>query len=148
MSILRISEFIECRHVTSILVCLFLRPVMTKSQLYQYVSTNPRMSQKLDMLRDMGLVTYENEGRRTLVRLTGSGMAVAEGLCEIERRLYGAVDDPGHVRDGNLDIEGFGAEETDRFIPRVDSFHGPIRRVGRGQSGPRSHSISRTSCCR
>lgn len=124
MSMLRISDIIECRHVTSILVCLYMRGDMGKTDLYRAVSTNPRMGQKLDMLTEHGLVRFDREGRRTVVRLTECGKAVAEGLCRLERILYGSVGDPGRLTEGTLPIEDArGWEEADRFIPRVDSFH-------------------------
>ncbi|MFT0898520.1 hypothetical protein [Candidatus Methanoprimaticola sp. MG2] len=40
---LRISDLIECRHITSIIACLYMRGAMPKTALYSSVSTNPRM---------------------------------------------------------------------------------------------------------
>jgi predicted transcriptional regulator len=77
----------EDRHKISILIFLLENGPSMKSRIYENISTNPRMADKIDELAEMGLVTIEQrrfENNAMFVSLTPKGTAVAKRLCEIE----------------------------------------------------------------
>ncbi len=112
MALLRISNVIESKHSTTLLVCLYMRGKMSKTALARSVSTNPRMGQKIDELVDMGFIEAKKTGKRIEMDLTPLGTRVAESLCRIEEDVYGEVGDPGHIYSGDCFI---GPDGSDRM---------------------------------
>ncbi len=90
MPILRIADILECKHAIGIIVCLYTRGVMSKTDLYHTVSTNPRMPMKVEFLIEQGIVDSSTRGRRTELHLTEAGLSIAEGLCLMEEELFGS----------------------------------------------------------
>ena len=97
MTILRVSELIECKHMTSILACLYMRGSMGKSEIYDTISNSPNMALKLRILSDEGLVESNQVGRRTEYSLTEKGSSVAEKLCGLEELVYGVNVFPSQI---------------------------------------------------
>ncbi len=106
MPILRVSNIIESRHMTSIIACLYMRGKMGKSEIYNVISNSPNMARKLDVLVEEGLITSTTNGRRIEISLTDKGTTVAESLCDLEERMYGSVGDLQHFEDGECAIDG------------------------------------------
>lgn len=74
---------LESKHMLSILLFLLENGNCTKMDLYNAVSKNPRMPEKLEELADIGLVTVNMEDRTCYVDLTDKGRAVAEHVKAI-----------------------------------------------------------------
>ena len=118
MTLLRISDVIEGKHNTSILVCLYMRGRMSKTALSRAISSNPRMGQKIDNLVDMGFIEATPTGKRIDLDLTPLGTQVAESLCRIEEDVYGEVGDPGHIFAGDCFIGSDGSDYVkDGYVP-------------------------------
>ena len=82
----------EDRHKISILIFLLINGPSMKSTIYENISTNPRMADKIDELAGMGLVTIDQrkfENNATFVSLTPKGEAVAEKLYQIKLLISG-----------------------------------------------------------
>ena len=112
MTILRVSELIECKHMTSILACLYMRGSMGKSEIYDTISNSPNMALKLRILSDEGLVESNQVGRRTEYSLTEKGSSVAEKLCGLEELVYGRVGDLNHLEEGIIRLDEDVPDET------------------------------------
>lgn len=79
---------LEEKHMVSILMFLMENDGCRKTDLYDVVSYNIRMPDKLDRLETSGLITQERtRGRAVLLRLTDTGRRVGEELQRIERIL-------------------------------------------------------------
>ncbi|MBO4357829.1 MAG: hypothetical protein J5813_06675 [Candidatus Methanomethylophilaceae archaeon] len=91
---LMINQLFSERHTCHILVYLHLFGPRTRTEIYQAISTNPRMPIKLDMLEQYGLIkqTDRNNFGRKMVSLTNSGTKFATTLCTLEKILGGSVD--------------------------------------------------------
>lgn len=77
-------RILESRHMVSIL--LFLRgsgPVQ-KMEIYENVSTNPRIPDKLKVMEDAGLLTETTDGRTKTITLTEKGLRVATILEKLD----------------------------------------------------------------
>lgn len=147
MTLLRISDVIESKHSTSILVCLYMRGRMSKTALSRAISSNPRMGQKIDNLVDMGFIEATQTGKRIDLDLTPLGTQVAESLCRIEEDVYGEVGDPGHIFAGDCFIGSNGSDcVKDGYVscrePSVIAPDGPpdIRRLEAFGRRDRGHS--------
>ena len=83
--------FLEKKHMVSILLYLMDNDGCMKSQLYDSVSRTLRMSDKLDMLEDTGLIVQDSNGpyRSVRIRLTDLGRGVCRELEAIEDMLAG-----------------------------------------------------------
>lgn len=83
-----ISVFEE-KHMISILTYLDANGPSRKIDLYEAVSSNPRMPDKLNHLEAIGLVTQNMDmtSRSTIVALTSEGKEVAELFLQIDRCL-------------------------------------------------------------
>ena len=93
---LKISNIMEDRHNNSIIMLLYLGGRKSKTEIYHEVSSNPRMSYKLQVLEEEGLikVTKEKSQReRSMVDLTPLGVKYAEGLCEMEETIGGDIEE-------------------------------------------------------
>lgn len=103
----KISSVIEDKHNNSILLLLYLCGRKSKTEIYNAVSTNPRLCYKLQLLEDEGLITVTKERtqrERSMVDLTPLGRKYAEGLCRLEASVGGDIE--------ALRRDGFG---RDRF---------------------------------
>ena len=69
---------LESKHMMGILLFLLENGISSKMDLYNGVSKNPRMPEKLDELAGIGLVTVNTENRTGFVDLTEKGKDVAE----------------------------------------------------------------------
>lgn len=74
---------LESKHMLSILLFLLENGNITKMDLYNAVSKNPRMPEKLEELVDLGLITVDIEERTCYVDLTSKGREVAEHVKAI-----------------------------------------------------------------
>ena len=99
-----ISKIIEDKHNNAIIMLLYLCGRKSKTEIYTAVSSNPRMSIKLDNLVAEGIITMtkeKNPRERSMVDLTPLGVKYAEGLCRLETSVGGDVE--ALRRDGSSD---------------------------------------------
>ena len=84
----RISS-LEDKHLMSMLMYLREKGPSRKTDIYDAVSTNPRMTLKVERLEAMGLISteYNNALRSTVVTLTEEGRQVAEHLAAVDSIL-------------------------------------------------------------
>ena len=84
----RIST-LEEKHLMSMLMYLREKGPSRKTDIYDGVSTNPRMTLKVERLEAMGLISteYNNALRSTVVTLTEEGRQVAEHLAAVDSIL-------------------------------------------------------------
>lgn len=80
---------LEERHMVSALLYLSDHDGCTKTQLYNAVSSNPRMPEKLDRLAMAGLVLLESpeDSRVVRVSLTPVGREVCGKLADIDSAM-------------------------------------------------------------
>lgn len=90
-SLSEVSVFEE-KHMISIMIFLNSNGPSRKIDLYEGVSSNPRMPDKLNHLEEMGLISQKMDmiSRSTIVALTPSGEQVASLLIAIEKTLVNA----------------------------------------------------------
>ena len=78
---------LENKHCMGILLALMDGP-RTRMDLYDTVSRNPRMPDKISDLVGIGLVSIERRDRRPdSISLTGKGMGVAELIHRMDEML-------------------------------------------------------------
>ena len=80
---------LEEKHMIAIMMYLSINGECRKIEIYENVSSNPRIPQKLDRLESMGLLTqkYDRNLRSTVIKLTSKGMEAAKIINELDRRL-------------------------------------------------------------
>ena len=83
------ASILEEKHLISILLYLKHEGLTRKIDLYNNVSFNPRMPEKIDRLEAAGLLEQKTDGysRSTLLRLTEKGDKVAKLLDDIDQML-------------------------------------------------------------
>ncbi len=81
----------EEKHMISILTYLGANGASRKIDIYEGVSSNPRMPDKLNSLEELGLVTQEMDmtSRSTIVTLTPAGEQVASLFVAIDKCIKG-----------------------------------------------------------
>ena len=67
----------------SIILFIYRNKNVTKGMIYQNIGMSPRMNVKLDILKDMGLISIEGTVAK-YVSLTEKGIRVAESISNIE----------------------------------------------------------------
>lgn len=77
---------LEAKHMISILVFLQIHGPSRKIDIYEGVSSNPRMPDKLNILEEAGLISQQMDMiiRSTIVTLTERGSNVAGLLISID----------------------------------------------------------------
>ena len=92
----KISKLMGDRHYNRIILLLYFAGRKSKTEIYNSISTNPRMPRKLEFLEEEGYISMVLEGGtdhpRNMVDLTPLGVALAEGLCELEASVGGDVE--------------------------------------------------------
>lgn len=83
------ASLLEEKHLISILLYLKREGLTRKIDLYNNVSFNPRMPEKIDRLESAGLLEQKTDGysRSTLLELTEKGRKIAQMLEDIDRSL-------------------------------------------------------------
>ena len=76
------------KHMLSIILYIYSNKGVTKGMIYQNVGMSPRMNVKLDILKDLGLITIEGAVTKH-VALTEKGMRMAELISQMEDVLSG-----------------------------------------------------------
>lgn len=78
---------LEEKHMISILIFLAVNGPSRKIDIYDGVSSNPRMPDKLNLLESIGLITQDLDAvtRSTIVTLTQSGEQVASLLQSVDK---------------------------------------------------------------
>ena len=71
------------KHMLSIILYIYSNKGVTKGMIYQNVGMSPRMNVKLDILKDLGLITIEGAVTKH-VALTEKGMRMAELISQME----------------------------------------------------------------
>lgn len=84
---------LEEKHMIAILVYLATHGPSRKIDIYDGVSSNPRMPDKLNALEEMGLISQDVDSvtRSTVVSLTGAGENAARLLVTIDNIIRGRV---------------------------------------------------------
>ena len=80
---------LEGKHMISILLYLNINDRCKKIEIYDNVSNNPRLPDKLDELEAMELITQfkDSDSRSMIIALTPKGKMVAQRLSELERLI-------------------------------------------------------------
>lgn len=83
---------LEEKHMIGILTFLVANGPSRKIDIYDGVSSNPRMPDKLNLLEEMGLIEQELNTitRSTIVTLTQSGEQVANLLLSVDKCIKSA----------------------------------------------------------
>ena len=87
----RITE-LESKHMICILMFLRRNGPSSKTVVYEGVSKNPRMPEKLKGLVKLGLVTIDDSTSPSRVELTSVGKEVADHLIAVRELLNGSVE--------------------------------------------------------
>jgi len=79
----------EEKHLISIMMFLSVNGECRKIEIYENVSSNPRIPDKLDRLEALGFITQTSkpDSRSITIALTEKGKAVAESLVELDRLI-------------------------------------------------------------
>ncbi len=82
---------LEEKHMISVLMFLGTNGPSRKIDIYEGVSSNPRMPDKLNHLESMGLITQEMDmtTRSTIVSLTPAGEQVSSLFVAIDKCIQG-----------------------------------------------------------
>lgn len=80
-------EIVEEKHVIGILMYVTGNPGCKKTNIYDAVSRNPRMTEKIETLENMDLMTHETIDRSTFYRLTADSNNVTELFSAISNVL-------------------------------------------------------------
>ena len=103
---------LDQRHMMSVLLYLLDNGTSIKTDIYNNISRNSNMSQKIDRMVDLGLVTTTLSVHGVYVDLTFKGSQVAMKLRSVEEMLR---DHRSHIGSG---IQGV----TDRMSTPMDLF--------------------------
>ncbi len=78
---------LEEKHLISIMMFLSINGQCRKIDVYENVSTNPRIPEKLDRLEAMGLITQSrgSNQKSVIIALTEKGKVAAERIMELDR---------------------------------------------------------------
>lgn len=77
----------EEKHVISILMYVAGNPGCKKTDIYNAVSRNPRMPEKIEILESMGLMTHETINRSSFYKLTAGGNNIAKLLSAVSNEI-------------------------------------------------------------
>lgn len=77
----------EEKHVISILMYVAGNPGCKKTDIYDAVSRNPRMPEKIEILENMGLMTHETVNRSSFYKLTAGGNNIAKLLSAVSNEI-------------------------------------------------------------
>ena len=79
------ADILESARMVSVLLYLYENGESRRMELYNAVGRNNRLPDKLEVLREMGLVYYgEDNSVRSAIGLTDLGVHVASKLCDID----------------------------------------------------------------
>ncbi len=112
---LRINEIFAEKNVPAIIIYLYLSGPKTRTEIYDNVSTNVRMSIKIDMLIDEKIIKTlpGRTPRRPQLTLTEMGMHFGYMLCAMER-MAGGDPSESKWRGMKKTLEDFGYIEMPR----------------------------------
>ena len=112
---LRINEVFAEKNVPAIIIYLYLSGPKTRTEIYDNVSTNVRMSIKIDMLIDEKIIKTlpGRTPRRPQLTLTEMGMQFGYMLCAMER-MAGGDPSESKWRGMKKTLEDFGYVEMPR----------------------------------
>lgn len=89
----------EEKHVISILMYVAGNPGCKKTDIYDAVSRNPRMPEKIEILESMGLMTHETVNRSSFYKLTAGGINIAKLLSAVSNEISN-MDSAARSEDG------------------------------------------------
>ena len=114
--VLNINEILNEKNTAAIIMYLYLFGAKTRTEIYNAISTNPRMPQKLEKLLEQKIIKYtaENSKDGTRVELTSMGMKIGEMLCRMERLVGG--DPESYKWDGFIrSLDHFGRTDIKSY---------------------------------
>lgn len=88
---LKINEVMSERNTAAIIIFLYMFGPQRRTEIYKAISTNPRMPQKLEVLKEYGIIK-STDGRwdsRGPIELSDNGTAMAKMLCQMEKLAGG-----------------------------------------------------------
>ena len=91
-------ERLDRRHMMSILLYLLENGTSIKTDIYNSISRNSNMSQKIDRMVDLGLVTTTLSVHGVYVDLTFKGSQVAMKLRSVEEMLRDSRREGHHIQ--------------------------------------------------
>ncbi len=79
----------EEKHLVAIMMYLSINGQCRKIEIYQNVSSNPRIPEKLDRLESMGLIDQisDPKSRSIIIALTKKGREVADALNSLDKMI-------------------------------------------------------------
>ena len=83
------AKILEGKHMIAILLYLHINDGCKKIDIYNNVSNNPRIPEKLDALESAGLIsqTKDDLSRSMIISLTDKGRSVATSLTELDKMM-------------------------------------------------------------
>lgn len=90
-----IESVLQDKHNITIIMTLHLCGRKSKTEIYRLISTNPRMPQKLENLKNEGVLTITRERMsrdRQMLDLTPLGKTYANWLCQLETNMGGDLE--------------------------------------------------------
>ncbi len=83
------ARVLEGKHMISILLYLNINDKCKKIEIYENVSNNPRIPDKLDILESAGLLkqSKDTDSRSMIISLTEKGKMVSQRLSELDRLM-------------------------------------------------------------
>ena len=82
---------LDNKHMMAVLLFLLENGPSNRTDIYNNISRNSNMPQRLDLMVDMGLLTSNVSIHGIYMGLTSPGRYIAEHLTLIEKALAGAV---------------------------------------------------------
>ena len=84
---------LENKHSIATIIFLYRNGPSIKTTIYDNVSRNPRMPDKIDALEEAGLISQESESRVVWVSLTPMGLKVGEHLSAVAELMEGETEE-------------------------------------------------------
>ena len=94
MSELVTNKILGERHMIEIIVFLHMFGPRSRTEIYNTISTSPRMSRKLDYLEERGIIksVISDNTKRVLLKLTPLGNSYANAMIQLEEKSGGALE--------------------------------------------------------
>ena len=94
MSELMTNKILGERHMVEIIVFLHMFGPRSRSEIYNTISTSPRMGKKLDYLEERGIVKsiVSENSKRMMRKLTPLGTSYANAMIQLEEKSGGDLE--------------------------------------------------------
>ncbi|MGN0099088.1 MAG: hypothetical protein ACI38Y_07170 [Candidatus Methanomethylophilaceae archaeon] len=94
MSELMTNKILSERHMVDIIVFLHMFGPRSRTEIYNTISTSPRMAKKLDYLEERGIVKsiVSENSKRMMLKLTPLGTSYANAMMQLEVKSGGDLE--------------------------------------------------------